>query len=71
LPTSLPQKARWPDVAALEDVAHHMIGSVLALCSPPQCGKQLCSFVDDVAAGLGVVQLVGVASISCFDPTDS
>jgi len=25
-PTSLAELARWPDVAALEDVAHHVIG---------------------------------------------
>src|SRR3954451_14251686 len=43
-----------------EDAANHMTGSVRALCPQPQCGKQLSGFFDDVAAGLGVAQLVGV-----------
>jgi hypothetical protein len=37
-----------------------VIGSVLVLCPQPQCRKQLCGFVDEVTAGLGVAQLVGV-----------
>jgi hypothetical protein len=48
------------DVAALEDVANRVIGAVLALCPQPQCGEQLCGFVDEVTAGLGVAEFVGV-----------
>ena len=48
------------DFASLEDVSNHVIGPVLALRPQPQCRSQVRGFVDEVAAGVGVAQLVGV-----------
>ena len=59
------------DVASLEDVSNHVIGPVLALRPQPQCGKQVRGFVDEVAAGVGVAQLVVWASISRCDRATS
>ena len=48
------------DVASLEDVSNHVISPVLALRPQPQCGSQVRGFGDEVAAAVGVAQLVGV-----------
>ena len=48
------------DVASIEDVSNHVIGPVLALRPQPQCGKQVRGFGDEVAAAVGVAQLVSV-----------